>query len=56
LVVFCTGSLLSLWGHVARHIYRDELIGDTIVVIVGIIMGIAAWPPEWRDRIREQAE
>jgi hypothetical protein len=56
LMVFCTGSLLSLWGQVARHIYRDHLVGDTIVVIVGImVMGIAAWLPEWRDRIRAQA-
>jgi hypothetical protein len=56
LIVFCVGSLLSLAGQIVRLVYRGDIIGDTIVVIVGVsIMALAAWLPEWRDQVRAKS-
>jgi hypothetical protein len=56
LLVFCVGSLLSLAGQIARLVYRGNIIGDTVVVILGIaIMAFVAWLPEWREKIRERS-
>jgi hypothetical protein len=53
LVVFCVGSLLSLSGQIARLVYRGDIIGDTVVLILGVsIMALSAWLPEWREQIR----
>ena len=52
--VFCTASLLSLCGQIARYMYNGRLEIDFLVLFVGLSgMGIAAWVSEWRKRLAE---
>lgn len=56
LQVFCAGSILSLAGQLLHFYYEGSVIIDTIVVIAGIMMlGLAGWLTEWRDRVRRPA-
>jgi hypothetical protein len=51
--VFCVASLLSLLGQVYRFAYGGLVATDTFMVICGLlVMGLAAWISEWRDRVR----
>ena len=55
LIVFCVGSILSLAGQITRFVYRGDIVVDTIVVVLGIvIMTFCAWLPEWREQVRSQ--
>jgi hypothetical protein len=52
LQVFCTASVLSLAGQILRFYFRGGIVVDTILVGTGIILlGVAAWLTEWRDRV-----
>lgn len=52
--VFCTASLLSLCGQIARYRYDGHLEIDFLVLVVGLTgMGAAAWVSEWRKRLAE---
>ena len=52
--VFCTASLLSLCGQIARYVYNGRLEIDFLVLLVGLTgMGAAAWVSEWRKRLAE---
>ncbi len=54
--VFCVGSLLSLAGQIVRLIYKGDIIVDTIIVVVGVlVMALTAWLAEKRDK-RQQGE
>jgi hypothetical protein len=51
LPVFCAGSVLSLAGQILRFYFRAGFAVDTILVVTGIVlMALAAWLAEWRDR------
>ncbi len=53
--VFCTASLLSLCGQIARYLYNGRLEIDFLVLLVGLTgMGAAAWVSEWRKRLAEE--
>jgi len=53
LYVFCVGSLLSLSAQVVRLYYRGSAAGDTVVLLLGIlIMAVTAWLAESRQRGR----
>jgi hypothetical protein len=55
LIVFCVGSILSLAGQITRFVYRGDIVVDTVVVILGIvIMAFCAWLPEWREQVRSK--
>jgi len=42
LIVFCTLSLLSLWGQIFRYIYGGSIAADVIIVFLGFLfMGLA---------------
>jgi hypothetical protein len=52
LTVFCIASLLSLVGQILRFVYGGIIATDTIMLMLGlVIMGMAAWISEWRDRL-----
>ena len=54
LQVFCTASVLSLAGQILRFYFRGGFVVDTILVGTGIILlGLAAWLSEWRDRTQK---
>jgi hypothetical protein len=53
LTVFCVLSLLSLCGQIFRYAYGEAIVTDALIVILGVlVLGIAAWLAEWRDRMR----
>jgi hypothetical protein len=52
--VFCVGSLLSLAGQIARFMLGGNIVVDTVVLCVGlVVLGATAWVSEWRDRLRQ---
>ena len=54
LPVFCVGSLLSLFGQIARFYAGGGIAIDTILVVGGVaIMAATAWLAEWRDRLEK---
>jgi hypothetical protein len=56
LQVFCTASVLSLAGQILRFYFRGGFVVDTILVGTGIILlGLAAWLSEWRDRAQKSS-
>jgi hypothetical protein len=53
LTVFCVLSLLSLCGQIFRYVYGESIVTDALIVISGLlVLEIAAWLAEWRDRMR----
>ncbi len=54
--VFCVGSLLSLGCQIIRFIYKDFILVDTFIIIVGIfILGMTAWITKWKDQVQKSA-
>lgn len=55
LPVFCVGSLLSLFGQIARFYAGGGIVIDTVLLASGIaIMALTAWLAEWRDRVERR--